>query len=151
MRRQGKTLSVAESCTGGLIAHWLTDVPGSSQFFLLSAVTYCIEAKKRLLAIDQETIEKYGVVSPQTASEMAKGVMSLTGSDYALATTGNLGPTALEGKETGLVYIALWDGRDISIRELRLSGDRLKNKETAALEAIRMLLFALEGEEVVYC
>ncbi len=151
MRKQGKSLSVAESCTGGLIAHWLTNVPGASEFFLLSVVTYSVEAKKRVLGIDKEIVEKYGVVSPEMAGEMARGIVSITGSDYAIATTGNLGPTALEDKETGLVYIALWDGKDMSIKELRLSGDRLTNKETVATEALKMLLHAIENNEVDYC
>lgn len=145
MRQHCKSLSIAESCTGGLIAHWLTNVPGASDFLLLSVVAYSAAAKREILEIDGELIGQYGLVSPQTAEAMAKAVRTITGSDYSISTTGNLGPSALEGKETGLIYIGFCDDSGVSVRELRLSGSRLSNKETAAVEALKMLLRDLEG------
>lgn len=140
LRSQNKTLALAESCTGGLIAHMLTEIPGASDYFLVSAVTYSVSAKMRILNISSEIIDKFGVVSPQVAEAMAKNVRSITGADYALATTGNLGPTALEGKEVGLVYIALCDCQgEVFTKELRLTDNRSRNKEQAAFEALKLL------------
>jgi len=97
-KKRGLTLSVAESCTGGLISHYITILPGASNFFEAGVVAYSAEAKKKILGISPEVISKHGVVSEKTAKEMAEKVRSLTGTDYSLSTTGNLGPDVLEGK-----------------------------------------------------
>lgn len=139
-RNRGLILSVAESCTGGLISSYLTDLPGASNFFLEGIVTYSEEAKRSLLGVSSDTILKYGVVSGETAREMAVGIRVTAQTDYSLATTGNLGPDVLEGKEEGLVYIAAsMEGKTV-LRELRLKGGREKNKEHAALEALKLLI-----------
>jgi len=139
-REKGLTLSVAESCTGGLISHYLTTLQGASLFFRAGVVSYSEEAKKSILGVSSETILCHGVVSEETAREMAQKVSSLTKTDCSLSTTGNLGPDVLEGKEQGLIYIAASKkGKTISQR-LKLTGDREANKEEASLAALRFLI-----------
>jgi PncC family amidohydrolase len=142
---RGLKLSVAESCTGGLISHYLTWLPGASRFFEAGAVTYSVLSKEKLLGISSETIASYGVVSRETAKEMAEKIRLITGTDYALSTTGNLGPDLLEGKERGLVYIGISKEGKTSIKELRLKGERARNKEEAALSALGFLRDELSG------
>ncbi len=139
-KKRGLTLSVAESCTGGLISHYITALPGASNFFEAGVVTYSAATKREILGISASTIENYGVISESTAKEMAEKVRSLTGTDYSLSTTGNLGPEVLEGKEKGLIYIAVSKTGSTISKELRLTGDREENKETASLSALKLLL-----------
>src|SRR4030066_1732243 len=106
-KEKGLTLSVAESCTGGLVTHLITFLPGASKFFEAGGVSYSAEAKREILGVSSDIISLYGVVSDQTAREMAEKVRALTGTDFALSTTGNLGPDVLEGKEKGLIYTAV--------------------------------------------
>jgi len=137
---KGLTLSLAESCTGGLISHYLTALPGASAFFRAGVVSYSEDMKKKLLGVSSDIIASYGVVSEQAAREMAEKVRLLTGTYISISTTGNLGPDVLEGKEKGLVYIAASkEGRTFA-KELRLRGNREENKEEAALEALRFLI-----------
>lgn len=137
------TLSLAESCTGGLISHCLTTLPGASDFFIAGLVTYSAEAKVRILGVSSETISRYGVVSEETAKEMAEKARALLKTDYGLSTTGNLGPDVLEGKERGLVYIAVSkEGKTFS-KKLTLKGDREGNKEAASLSALKFLIETL--------
>jgi PncC family amidohydrolase len=147
--RKGRwTLSVAESCTGGLISHYITAFPGASNFFEAGVVTYSTAAKKKILGISASTIESSGAVSESTAREMAEKVRSLTRTDYSLSTTGNLGPEVLEGKEKGLIYIAVSrTGRTI-LKELRLTGSREENKEAASLSALKLLLEVLGQTDI---
>ena len=145
LTEKGLKLSVAESCTGGLISHYLTWLPGSSRFFEAGAVTYSVLAKEKLLGMSPETIASFGVVSSQAAREMAEKIRLITRTHYALSTTGNLGPDMLEGKEKGLVYVGI-SGEDISIvKELRLKGGRARNKEEAAISALRFLRDEMSG------
>jgi PncC family amidohydrolase len=143
-KKKGLTLSVAESCTGGLISHYITTLPGASNFFEAGVVSYSTEAKKEILGISSEIISKYGVVSEEIAREMAEKVRSLTKTDCSLSTTGNLGPDVLEGKEKGLVYIAVSKEGQTFSKELRLQGDREENKEKASLLALRLLIEVME-------
>lgn len=102
------TISTAESCTGGMIASAITDVSGASNFFGTGVVTYSNEAKMKLIGVRGETLEKYGAVSEQTASEMAEGVLKLGEADVSVAVTGIAGPTGgTEEKPVGLVYIGV--------------------------------------------
>jgi len=141
---KGLTLSVAESCTGGLISSYLTDLPGASSFFIAGIVSYSGGAKKHILGISPDVIRKYGVVSAETAREMAERMRVIAKTDYTLATTGNLGPDVLEGKEKGLVYIAAGKEGQTVACELKLKGNRLENKEGAAISALRLLIKAAE-------
>ncbi len=143
-KERGLTLSAAESCTGGLISHYITTLSGASAFFVAGIVSYSGDAKKTLLGVSSKTIQHYGVVSEETAREMAEKVRLLTKTDYSISTTGNLGPDVLEGKERGLVYIvASKEGKTIS-KKLQLKGDREANKEEASLSALRFLVELVE-------
>jgi PncC family amidohydrolase len=146
-KHRGLKLSTAESCTGGLISHYITSLPGSSVFFITGIVAYSEEIKKRILGISPDAITKYGVVSDEIAREMAEKVRLLSKTDYAVSATGNLGPDALEGKGTGLIYIAASrEGKTIS-RELTLKGGRDENKEEAALAAMKLLVEFTEHQD----
>ncbi len=92
MRARQATLAVAESCTGGLIADLVTDVPGSSDYFVLSAVTYANQAKIKILGVASGILDRHGAVSEETAKEMARGVRRISGATYGLATSGIAGP-----------------------------------------------------------
>ena len=106
--RNGITVSIAESCTGGLISSRLTDVSGSSVYIKENLVTYANEAKIKYLNVKKETIESHGVVSKEVAKEMAEGLLDMTGTDIAIATTGIAGPTgATATKPVGLVWIGI--------------------------------------------
>jgi len=131
---KGLTLSVAESCTGGLISHYMTILPGSSRFFEAGAVTYSAASKKVILGVSSSTILTYGVVSRETAKEMSEKMRSLAGTDYAVATTGNLGPDILEGKPKGLVYISLSKKGKTLIKKLQLEGKETKIKKRPLLQ-----------------
>jgi PncC family amidohydrolase len=144
-KQNGFTLSVAESCTGGFVSHLTTALPGASNFFEAGVVSYSADAKKSLLRVSPDCITKYGVVSEQTAREMAEKIRRLTKTDFSLSTTGNLGPDVLEGKERGLVYIAVSTEGKTMMKELRLQGDREENKKEAALEALRFLVEVIEN------
>lgn len=141
---KGLTLSVAESCTGGLISHYITSIPGASIFFKTCIVAYSEEVKKSMLGISSDTIERFGVVSDETGREMAEKVRLLSKADYAISTTGNLGPDSLEEKGRGLIYIAVsMEGKTVS-KELRLKGNREGNKAEAALAAFKLLIDVVE-------
>lgn len=147
-KRKKLTLSVAESCTGGLISHYLTFLPGASIFFEAGIVSYSAKIKKKILGISQRIISKYGVVSEETAKEMAKKIRSLTGTDYSVSTTGNLGPDVLEGKERGLIYMAVSKRGKVFSKEIRLKGSREYNKERASLSALKFLITIVEGQNL---
>jgi len=109
--KRGKTISLAESCTGGLLAKTLTDAPGASKYFTYGWVTYSNEAKISQLGVSRDTIDKYGVVSEQVALEMATGARERSGSDISISITGIAGPGGgTEQKPVGLVYIAVCNG-----------------------------------------
>jgi len=135
-----KTIAVAESCTGGLISHRLTNVPGSSNYFLGSVVAYSDKIKRERLGVKKTTLEKYGAVSEKAAEEMAKGAKKLTRSDFGLGITGIAGPTgATKEKPIGLVYIALAYKDKVETREFKLRGEREVIKAKAASAALDMV------------
>ena len=137
---QHKTLAFAESCTGGLASSLVTDVAGSSEYLVGSAVTYTNEAKHKLLEVQEATLTNYGAISEQTACEMAQGVRKLFGSDFGVGITGNAGPGGSEGKPVGLVYIAVATGREVYCKEYLFTADRIENKLRIALTAISMVI-----------
>ncbi|MEP7147456.1 MAG: competence/damage-inducible protein A [Acidobacteriota bacterium] len=125
LKSRKETLSVAESCTGGTIAMRLTDIAGSSGYFMEGAVTYSNEAKRRTLGVPAETLESFGAVSSQTAEAMATGMRERTGSDYAIAVTGIAGPDGgTADKPVGTVFIGYADEQKTKSLKLTLPGDR---------------------------
>ena len=144
--QKGALLSIAESCTGGLISHYITSVAGSGTYFTGGIISYSEEMKKKVLGVSPETIAAHGVVHEDIAREMAERMLAVSGSDYSVSSTGNLGPDVLEDKEKGLVYIAACgNGKTVS-RTLHLRGDREANKEDAVFAALRLLLEFVEEE-----
>ena len=137
---QHKTLAFAESCTGGLASSLVTDIAGSSEYLVGSAVTYTNEAKHKLLEVQEATLTSYGAVSEQTACEMAQGVRKLFGSDFGVGITGNAGPGGSEGKPVGLVYIAVATGEEVYCKEYLFTSNRTENKLRIALTAISMVI-----------
>ena len=134
------TLAVAESCTGGLIAQRLTNVPGSSKYFIEGLVTYSNESKTRLLGVDKKLIKEFGAVSQQVARDMARGVRHKAKTDFGLAVTGIAGPDGgTEEKPVGLVYIALADDAHTEHKKLTLPGDRELIRWRASQAALDML------------
>ena len=122
---KGKRLSLAESCTGGLIAATITDIPGSSSCFLGSAVTYSNDSKERILGVKHETLVTYGAVSKETAVEMAFGSLKAFGSDIAGSVTGIAGPGGgTEEKPVGTVCMCVTDGLRKVVFSYRFTGDR---------------------------
>jgi PncC family amidohydrolase len=144
-REKSLTLSVAESCTGGLISNYITNLPGASAFFAAGLISYSAAVKEKMLGVSPETIAMHGVVSEQVVREMAKNIRELTGTDFSLSTTGNLGPDVLEEKEKGLVYIAVSRKGEVFSKELRLKGNREENKEEASRLALEFLMEIAEG------
>ena len=139
LRATGQTLAVAESCTGGLIGHLVTQVPGASAYFLGGVVAYANAAKQVLLGVCAETLREHGAVSAPTVAEMALGARRRLGADVALATSGIAGPGGgTPTRPVGLVHVALALGGD-TVRHLvlHLDGDRRTIKLLAALRALQ--------------
>lgn len=142
LAQQGQTLAVAESCTGGLISHLITQVPGSSDYFLLSAVTYANAAKIRVLGVRPDTLETFGAVHETTALEMAAGARRVAGSDWAVSTTGIAGPGGgPTSKKVGTVCIGVTGPGGVAVsRKFEFKfDDRDKNKKIFAAMALELL------------
>ncbi len=146
LAKQGLTIAVAESCTGGFIAHRLTNVPGSSAYFMGGVVAYANEVKEGVLGVSGETLAAYGAVSEECAREMARGARRLLGTDVAISSTGIAGPTGgTPQKPVGVVYVAL-AAQDFEHCQRHLwLGDRLENKQQTAEAALEMLRQYLEA------
>ena len=138
---RGLTVALAESCTGGLVAETITEVSGSSGYFLGSVVSYSNHAKAELLGVPAATLEAHGAVSAQAAASMAAGSRARFGSDLAASITGVAGPDGgSEAKPVGLVYVALADASGTDVRRLMLTGDRRSIREGAASAALEWLV-----------
>jgi len=141
------TLATAESCTGGKIASKLTAVPGTSVYFKGSIVSYSAKIKVGILKVSKKTIEKFSVVSAEVASEMAKNALKLFKTDYAIATTGNAGPTTdTTDKSVGVVFIAIASANNLVVKEFNFGQPRKKVIDKASVTALKMLL-----NQVVKC
>jgi len=141
LRKNNLTVATAESCTGGLLAHLLTNISGSSEYFDRGVVTYSNKSKVELLGISQETIEEYGAVSKQTARAMAIGIKEQANVDIGISTTGIAGPTGgTKEKPVGLVYIGIATSRKTEVKRFLFSKDRLQNKEKTCYKALEFLL-----------
>ena len=144
LARQGKTIAVAESCTGGTVARLLTDIPGASRYFTYGWVTYSNAAKTSELGVPAELIEKYGAVSEEAASSMAIGARKKAGTDFAIAITGIAGPAGgSEQKPVGLVYISIDSEQGCRTGRFVFSHDRESIRLRAAQTAINMLRLRL--------
>jgi PncC family amidohydrolase len=149
LTQQCLTLSTAESCTGGLLSHRITNVPGSSDYFLGGFVTYSNEAKETFLGVSHETLLSYGAVSEETAREMARGARQRMGADIAVSITGIAGPSGgTPEKPVGLVYIALSAPDAERCQRQVWHGDRTANKEQSAEAALKLIVsYLLERRE----
>jgi len=134
-------IATAESCTGGLLAHLLTNISGSSEYFDRGIVSYSNHAKQELLDVSEKTIQEYGAVSIQTAKAMANGIREKSNVNIGISITGIAGPTGgTKEKPVGLVYIGIADSKNVYVKKFLFSGSRLQNKESTCNAALKMLL-----------
>jgi nicotinamide-nucleotide amidase len=147
LKQKHLTVATAESCTGGLISHSLTNISGSSDYFDRGIVSYSNNAKMELLGVYKEILEKYGAVSEQIAKVMAEGVRTKSKVDIGISTTGIAGPTGgTKEKPVGLVYIAVSTTKNVVVKKFQFTGDRLQNKENICNAALQMLLDTLNKQ-----
>jgi PncC family amidohydrolase len=141
LQQRGLKIAVAESCTGGLIADLLTNIPGSSEYFMGGIVAYSYQAKVNLLGVSWHTLEQYGAVSRETVLEMAAGVRKVFSVDLALAVSGIAGPGGgLPDKPVGTTWIGFATRDSVQARQFLFNGDRLGNKAASAGAAMQLLL-----------
>ena len=147
LKATGKTLSTAESCTGGMISSLITSVPGSSEYFLGSVTSYANSVKENVLGVPSKIIEEYGAVSSECVSAMAEGVRRLTGSDYSVATSGIAGPGGgSDQKPVGTVWIGVSSHMGTETFSLRFNSDRKRNIERFSSSALHILLKRIKNE-----
>ena len=145
LRRRGLTLAVAESCTGGLVGDRLTDVPGSSEYFIGGVIAYSNQAKTRILGVSKLTLARCGAVSEQTVREMAAGVCRRFGTKIGMAVSGVAGPGGgSRAKPVGLVYVCLVAGKRVMVERHLFRGDRRAVKEQSTTAALRLCRRVLE-------
>ena len=139
LRSLKKTITTAESLTGGMVSAAITSVEGASDCFKVGYVTYSNKSKRKLLSVKKELLRKEGAVSAATAKEMAIGAMMESEADIAVALTGNAGPGVLEEKEVGLVYIAVCAGGKTRVEERHFTGNMTEVREQACNAALLMV------------
>jgi nicotinamide-nucleotide amidase len=145
---QGKTVSVAESCTGGLLSELLTSVPGSSEVYCGGFVSYSAESKNQIVHVPADVLQKYGTVSSQVAEILAENTRQQFGTDFALSITGVAGPASVENHPVGLVYIGLKEaGAPARVYRFRLRGTRRRIRLMAAKHACFILQQRLKKGE----
>jgi PncC family amidohydrolase len=141
IKAKGKTLALAESVTGGLVGSMITEVPGSSEYFLASLVAYSNEAKVRLLAVSETTLQANGAVSEEAVREMADGVRGVVGADIGAACTGIAGPKGgSAAKPVGTVWFAVSDGFKHITEMKQFEGDRIEIKKQAAERMLGLIV-----------
>ncbi|MBD3170597.1 MAG: competence/damage-inducible protein A [candidate division Zixibacteria bacterium] len=146
LKKKSKTLSTAESCTGGLLAKMLTDIPGSSAYLDRGVITYSNRAKTEVLEVPREMIEEYGAVSSEVATAMAEGIRKQSGTDYSLSITGIAGPDGGTGeKPVGTTYIGIASDNGSSARLFHFGNERDYNRHRAVITALNMLRAELRG------
>jgi nicotinamide-nucleotide amidase len=146
LREKKLMISVAESCTGGLISHRITNISGSSDYFEQGVITYSNKSKIQLLNVPKLILESFGAVSAESAKAMAEGVKTISKSDLGLAVTGIAGPTGgTMQKPVGLVFIGLSSKKTTRVKKFKFSGSREMIKEQASTEALKMVLLHFEG------
>jgi nicotinamide-nucleotide amidase len=140
LKSKNKTVSTAESCTGGEIAHLITSVAGSSSYYQGSVIAYSNTVKTQLLGVRKETIDSYGAVSEQTVTEMAEGARKLFGTDFALATSGIAGPDGgTEEKPVGTLWIAVASEKGVVTEKRSFGNDRIINIRRFSLVSLNLL------------
>ena len=140
-------VTFADSCTGGLLSARLVNVPGASEVFKSSVVTYSNKAKRKLLGVNKCTLKEFGAVSSQTASEMAIGAVRKLKADVAVSITGIAGPGGgTEKKPVGLVYIACNVLGNVKVKEFHFSGERLDVRMASVEEALKLMKECLEAQ-----
>ena len=140
LKKHQYTLATAESCTGGLLAHTLTNIPGSSEYFDRGIVSYSNKAKTELLGVSEHMLKEYGAVSAEVATEMAERVRIISEVDIGLATTGIAGPSGgTKEKPVGLVYIGMSTTNNTKVQQYQFSGNRLENKTDTVNAVLTML------------
>jgi nicotinamide-nucleotide amidase len=143
-----KTMATAESCSGGYIAHLVTAIPGSSEYFKGTVVAYAYDVKEDVLGVQHSTLETKGAVSEETVKEMLNGILQKTTADYGIATSGVMGPGGgTEDKPVGTVWVAVGSREKMIAKRLHFRFDRLKNIELTATNALLMLFQFIEGEQ----
>jgi len=146
LQARGLKLALAESCTGGLVGNRITDMPGSSAYFLGGLISYSYEAKVDLLGVQWETLNSKGAVSREVVLEMARGARKVLNADIAVSVSGIAGPGgAMPGKPVGTTWIGLIANEGEWARVFQFSGDRVQNKSHAAEAALQMLFDHLQG------
>lgn len=149
LKRYGRTVSAAESCTGGEISHLFTSVPGSSAYYLGSVTSYAISVKEKVLGVPSAVIEEFGVVSSEVAAAMAEGVRRVCGSDYAVSTTGLAGPDGDERNPVGTVWIGVSGPLGTRTKRCQYKNDRRRNIQRFAASALDFLRrYILEAENI---
>jgi nicotinamide-nucleotide amidase len=147
LREKGLTLSTAESCTGGYLAHLITAVPGSSDYFQGSVISYANEVKMRQLGVKEETLKTHGAVSEATVREMVAGAIRLLQTDIAIATSGIAGPSGgTPEKPVGTIWVAVGDKERTVTKKLQLGKDRMRNIQYTAIHGLNMLRLFLREE-----
>jgi PncC family amidohydrolase len=145
---RGLTVATAESCTGGLVAHAITEIAGSSSYFRGGFVTYADDVKRDQLGVAQELLAAHGAVSAQVARAMAEGARARLGADLAVAVTGIAGPGGGSAeKPVGLTYVGVADDAGVDVRRYQWTGDRAANKRDSAVAALDLLLERLGAGE----
>src|SRR5437588_1866897 len=149
LRRQGRSLAAAESCTGGMLGAALTDVPGSSTYFLGGVISYADRVKVDQLQVPEATLRQYGAVSEQTAAAMARGVRQLLRADIGVSITGVAGPDAEGSKPVGLTFIGIaaptlpsprGGGDTSAMHRFQWTGDRWDNRRRSVIAALELLV-----------
>ncbi len=147
LKKNGKTLALAESCTGGLVSRRLTDIPGISESYKGGVVAYSNEIKSSILDVPGDIIEKYGAVSPEVASYMAEGARKAFSADIIASITGIAGPGGASAlKPVGLAFIAVSDAEGTDVREIRAGTQRHLNRTTFSDELLQLLSERLEND-----
>lgn len=140
LKNRKVTIATAESCTGGLLAHVLTNISGSSEYFNRGIIAYSNQAKIDLLGVPMQTLQDHGAVSSQIAEAMAIGIRNKSNVDLGISTTGIAGPIGgTNDKPVGLVFIGIAGSNHIKVEKFIFSGDRLHNKESTCNAALQIL------------
>jgi len=143
LRRSGRSLAVAESCTGGLLGSAVTDVPGSSAYFLGGVISYADRVKVDQLGVSDSVLRRYGAVSEEAAAAMANGVRQLLKADIGVSITGVAGPDAEGSKPAGLTFIGI-AGDGVTTHRFEWTGDRWDNRRRSVIAALELLVRAPE-------